>query len=102
MNSTKKQGGVSAVLSTDGLGGNDWYTEDGQPIKCWKCGCTEQREVVISMVDVFQGMGPVCEYEVFCAVCAEKACDRRAAAFDVRAKIIDPPTGRSSRCTSPR
>ena len=71
MNSTKKQGGVSAVLSTDGLGGNDWYTEDGQPIKCWKCGCTEQREVVISMVDVFQGMGPVCEYEVFCAVCGE-------------------------------
>ncbi len=47
----------------------DCYAENGEPVKCWKCGCTEQREEVRSMVDVLYGQGPVCEYEVFCAKC---------------------------------
>jgi len=51
------------------LGWRDCYAENGKPVKCWKCGCTEQREEVRSMVDVLYGQGPVCEYEVFCAKC---------------------------------
>lgn len=47
----------------------DCYTEDGAPVKCWKCGSAEQQEVVRDFLDVFQGQGPVCEYEVFCADC---------------------------------
>lgn len=47
------------------------YREDGSPIKCWKCGSTEQKEVVRAFVDVFQGQGPTCEMEVFCAECGE-------------------------------
>lgn len=49
----------------------DCYSEDGAPVKCWNCGSREQREVVRSMVDMFQGQGPVCEYEVFCVTCGE-------------------------------
>ncbi len=47
----------------------DCYAEDGVPVKCWKCGGTEQREEVRSMVDVLRGQGPVLEYEIFCAEC---------------------------------
>ena len=47
----------------------DCYAEDGAPVKCWKCGGTEQREEVRSMVDVLRGQGPVLEYEIFCAEC---------------------------------
>jgi hypothetical protein len=50
-------------------GSQDCYTENGAPVKCWKCGGTKQREEVRSMVDVLYGQGPVCEYEVFCAEC---------------------------------
>jgi hypothetical protein len=49
----------------------DCYAADGAPVRCWKCGSTEQREEVRSMVDVLYGQGPVCEYEVFCAACGE-------------------------------
>lgn len=47
----------------------DCYAENGAPVKCWKCGSTEQREEVRSTLDVLHGHGPVCEYEVFCAEC---------------------------------
>lgn len=49
----------------------DCYDKDGRPIKCWKCGCTEQREVTRGIIDVLDGRGPVCEFEVFCASCNE-------------------------------
>ena len=47
----------------------DCYSEDGVPIRCWKCGGTDQREEIRGVVDVWQGQGPVCEYEIFCAAC---------------------------------
>ena len=49
----------------------DCYTEDGQPMKCWKCGGTEITEKVRDMLDVWCGQGPVMEFECVCGNCGE-------------------------------
>ena len=45
---------------------DQYFEPDGAPIRCPKCGSTKTTEKVISVVDVYQGMGPTCEAECYC------------------------------------
>ena len=48
---------------------DDCYDERGAPIKCFNCGGTRQNQIVRGVIDVIQGQGPVCEYEILCGDC---------------------------------
>lgn len=50
---------------------SECYTEDGQPIKCPGCGHETINEEVVSMVDAYQGQGPVSEAKYICGNCKE-------------------------------
>lgn len=47
----------------------DYFKEDGEPIRCPHCECTDIKENVLAVVDVFQGHGPTCEAEYQCRKC---------------------------------
>lgn len=44
----------------------DYFNKDGSPIKCPKCNSINITEKIISMIDVYQGMGPISEAEYYC------------------------------------
>lgn len=50
---------------------NGCYTEDGAPLKCPFCGCTDHKEVVRDFIDVLDGSGPATEVEYICMYCGK-------------------------------
>ena len=43
-----------------------YFNEDCSPIKCPKCDSIKINEKILGMIDLFQGIGPVCETEYIC------------------------------------
>ena len=48
---------------------SEYYSEDGHPIKCKACGSVDIVEIVIDVIDFYNGMGPPCEIEYKCVTC---------------------------------
>ena len=45
---------------------SDYFDDDDSPRKCPKCESTKFVTKPLSNVDVYEGMGPICEEETYC------------------------------------
>ena len=45
---------------------SEFFHEDDCPKKCTHCGSSKFKTKVLGVVDVYQGMGPVCEKDLIC------------------------------------